>query len=101
MDIKNIEATTPDIIPAVPEKNCNIWCYDSLNIGGTFPVLNFSLEVNKYAADQSGYTRSPSTGVVLNYPDVFAASESKPKLRQIINLLNEFVEEELAERGLL
>lgn len=98
MSITLIPATTPDVIPAVAEKQCNLWGPQGINIGG-LPELNTSIEVNKFHSDGTTITWSPLPPKVINIPNLFVRAATRPRVQQIINLLNEELEEILTDEG--
>lgn len=100
MAITTIEATTPDVIPAIEERTCDRWGAYQVSVGGSeFPVLNMTIEARKFASDSNGVAWSPEGPVVINLPDLFTAAETDPLVENVINALNALMASELTKIG--
>lgn len=95
-----IQATVPYVIPAVAAKQCNLWGPTSINIGG-LPNLNTSIEANKFHTDGTSITWSPEQPKVFNFPNLYEAAATRPRIQQIIDLLTEELADLLTEQGLI
>lgn len=101
MAIQIIEATTPDVIPAVPERVCDKWGSYRINMGAKedSPVLNLTIEEKKFAADENGFAWSKEASFVIHVPNVFEEAENDPLLEDVVNALNAYVEAQLISAG--
>ena len=93
-----VQATNPDVIPAVAEKSCNMWGVQAVNIG-PLPELNTSIEVRKFHSDGQNITWSPIPEVVINIPNLFEEAAVNPRIAQIIELINEEIADRLGEEA--
>jgi hypothetical protein len=105
MAIDIIPAKTPIIIPAIPERVCNVVVVPSLNlqyeISDGAMKLRLTAEAYQAAFDQHGVALSPAPIARIIQPDMFALAENDPLAENLMNAVVAFYRDQLIQQGVL